>query len=80
MKHVGVLGGGLMGSGIATVSLPHARVTVKEIDPAAAERCERTIRAALDQHVRSGALESARRDALLPSLADDHLVQRRVTH
>ncbi len=66
---VGVIGGGLMGSGIAEVcARSGVDVTVVEVDEARAERTRAAIEKSLGRGVRSGKLTEADRDAALEHL------------
>ncbi len=66
---VGVIGGGLMGSGIAEVcARSGVDVTVVEVDEARAERARAAIEKSLGRGVRSGKLSEADRDAALERL------------
>jgi 3-hydroxybutyryl-CoA dehydrogenase len=66
---VGVIGGGLMGSGIAEVcARSGVDVTVVEVDEARAERARAAIEKSLGRGVRSGKLSDADRDAALEHL------------
>src|SRR5262249_54619205 len=66
---VGVIGGGLMGSGIAEVcARSGVDVTVVEVDEARAERARGAIEKSLGRGVRSGKLSEADRDAALEHL------------
>jgi len=69
IDRVGVVGCGLMGSGIAEVcaraGLP---VVVREVDAAAAERGQQRITTSLDRGVRAGKLAEEERDAALARL------------
>ena len=66
---VGVIGGGLMGSGIAEVcARSGVDVTVVEVDEARAERARAAIEKSLGRGVRSGKLSEADRDAALEHL------------
>ena len=70
---VGVIGGGLMGSGIAEVcARSGVDVTVVEADDERAERSRAAIERSLDRGVRSGKLseEDARRRARAPRVLD----------
>jgi 3-hydroxybutyryl-CoA dehydrogenase len=84
IERVGVVGGGLMGSGIAEVcARANLDVVVAELDPAAAEAAQVRIGKSLDRGVRSGKLSDDERDAAadrirfttdLGELADRQLV------
>ena len=65
INSVAVVGGGLMGAGIAEVcARAGVDVTVVEADAATAERSHERIEKSLDRAVRSGKLESAERAGL----------------
>jgi len=67
---VGVVGGGLMGSGIAEVcARSGVEVTVVEVDEARGERSRAAIEASLDRGVRAGKLAAEERQAALDRLA-----------
>jgi 3-hydroxybutyryl-CoA dehydrogenase len=67
---VGVIGGGLMGSGIAEVcARAGVDVTVVEVDSGRAERSRAAIEKSLGRGVRSGKLSESDRDAALDRLA-----------
>jgi 3-hydroxybutyryl-CoA dehydrogenase len=67
---IGVVGGGLMGSGIAEVcARAGVDVTVVEADPGAAERAQGRIEKSLDRGVRSGKLSGADRSAAVERIA-----------
>jgi len=67
---IGVVGGGLMGSGIAEVcARSGVDVTVVEADEERAERSRASIQKSLDRGVRAGKLEQADRDAAAERLA-----------
>jgi 3-hydroxybutyryl-CoA dehydrogenase len=67
---VGVVGGGLMGSGIAEVcARADLDVTVVEADAERAERAQTAIARSLERAVRAGKLEGDERDATLDRLA-----------
>jgi 3-hydroxybutyryl-CoA dehydrogenase len=67
---VGVVGGGLMGSGIAEVcARSGVDVTVVEVDDAAAERSQAAIERSLDRAVRAGKVDADRRQVTLDRLA-----------
>ena len=84
MERVGVVGGGLMGSGIAEVcARANLDVVVAEVDPAAAEAAQARIGKSLDRGVRAGKLSDDEREAAtdrirfttdLGELADRQLV------
>jgi 3-hydroxybutyryl-CoA dehydrogenase len=64
IERVGVVGGGLMGSGIAEVcARAGLDVIVAEVDPAAAEAAHGRVAKSLDRGTRSGKLTEADRDA-----------------
>jgi 3-hydroxyacyl-CoA dehydrogenase/enoyl-CoA hydratase/3-hydroxybutyryl-CoA epimerase len=56
VKRLGVLGAGLMGEGIAAVSLPRASVVLKDVSEEGLSRAARGLRKGLDRRVRSGSL------------------------
>ena len=63
-ERVGVVGGGIMGSGIAEVAARSGcDVLVREVDAAACERTQQRIERSLDKAVRTGKLPAADRDA-----------------
>lgn len=69
IERIGVVGCGLMGSGIAEVSARAGLdVIVREVNAAAAEAGQQRITASLDRGARSGKLSEAERDAALASL------------
>ena len=66
IKRVGVVGGGLMGSGIAEVcARAGLDVVVREVDAGAAEAGQQRLTTSLDRGVRSGKLTEDARDAAL---------------
>lgn len=70
VSHVGVLGCGLMGSGIAeTVARAGPDVLVVEVGPAALDAGRRRIEASLDRAVRRGRLTDDERDRALGRLS-----------
>ncbi|MHB8799198.1 MAG: 3-hydroxyacyl-CoA dehydrogenase NAD-binding domain-containing protein [Thermoanaerobaculia bacterium] len=77
VKRVGVLGAGLMGEGIAEVSLPRAEVVLKDVSEEGLARAARSLRKGLDRRVRSGALSRLERDrrwlALKPTTRPEEL-------
>ena len=77
VKRVGVLGAGLMGEGIASVSLPLAAVVLKDVSEEGLTRAARSLRKGLDRRVRSGALTRLERDrrwlALRPTTRPEEL-------
>jgi 3-hydroxybutyryl-CoA dehydrogenase len=67
---VGVVGGGLMGSGIAEVcARSGVDVTVVEVDAAAAERSQAAVERSLDRAVRAGKVDADQRQVTLGRLA-----------
>src|SRR4051812_11119519 len=67
---VGVIGGGLMGSGIAEVcARSGVDVTVVEVDDGRAERSRRAIEKSIDRGVRSGKVSEEDREQALDRLA-----------
>jgi 3-hydroxybutyryl-CoA dehydrogenase len=69
VEAVGVVGGGIMGSGIAEVAARNGcDVVVREIDASACEATQRRIEASMDKAVRSGKLEAGERDAAVGRL------------
>src|SRR4051794_33792576 len=67
---VGVIGGGLMGSGIAEVcARSGVDVTVVEVDPGRAEKSRASIEKSLSRGVRSGKVSEEDRGAALDRLA-----------
>ena len=70
IERVGVVGCGLMGSGIAEVcARAGCDVMVREVEPSLAERGRAKIEASLNRAVSSGKLPEAERDAALGRLA-----------
>ncbi len=70
IKKVGVVGCGLMGSGIAEVcARSGAAVLVREIDAAAVERGEKRILTSLDRATQSGKITEELRDTTLNNLS-----------
>lgn len=62
VKKLAVLGAGLMGQGIAAVSLPMNPVVLKDVADSSLGGAARAIRQSLDKRVRSGALPRLERD------------------
>lgn len=71
VRRVGVVGAGLMGEGIASVSLPVAEVVLEDLSDRALEKAESKITAGLEKRVASGAVR--REDA------DEQLGRLRIT-
>ena len=70
ISRVGVVGSGLMGSGIAEVcARAGLDVVVTEVDAAAAEAGQRRLGKSLDRGVSSGKLSEDERDAALPRIS-----------
>jgi 3-hydroxyacyl-CoA dehydrogenase/enoyl-CoA hydratase/3-hydroxybutyryl-CoA epimerase len=71
VKRLGVLGAGLMGEGIAAVSLGLGPVVLKDVSEEGLGRAARSLRRGLDRRVRSGSLTRLERDrqwfGLLPT-------------
>ena len=68
IERLGVLGGGFMGSGIASVSLPLVPVTVKDISDEVLARCAGSVKSGLDRRVRSRAIKPFERDRQMAAL------------
>jgi 3-hydroxybutyryl-CoA dehydrogenase len=69
VKRIGVVGGGIMGSGIAEVAARAGfDVVVREVDDAAAESASRRLTKSLGRAERAGKLSEADRDASLSRL------------
>lgn len=69
LRRVGVLGSGLMGSGIAQVSAAAGfEVIVRDLDDALLARSRGTIRSSLDKFVEKGKLDAGAREATLARL------------
>lgn len=62
VKRLGVLGAGLMGEGISSVSLGLSPVVLKDVSEEGLSRAARSLRKGLDRRVRSGALTRLERD------------------
>ncbi|MBI5443031.1 MAG: enoyl-CoA hydratase/isomerase family protein [Deltaproteobacteria bacterium] len=62
VKRLGVLGAGLMGEGIAAVSLALGPVVLKDVSDEGLSRATRNLRKGLDRRVRSGGLTRLDRD------------------
>lgn len=77
VNRLAVLGAGLMGAGVASVSLGHCPVALKDISDDALGAGIRTIENGLKVQTRSGAITrreaDRRRSALLPTTDDDDL-------
>ncbi len=77
VTRLGVLGAGLMGEGIAAVSLPHAPVVLKDVSEEGLARAARGLRKGLDRRFRSGATTRLERDrrwlALRPTTRPEEL-------
>lgn len=59
VRRLAVLGAGLMGSGIASVSVGEWAVVVRDLDEKTLARAARDVRSGLDKQVRSGSLRRA---------------------
>ena len=77
VNRLGVLGAGLMGEGIAAVSLPLAPVVLKDVSEEGLARAARSLRKGLDRRLRSAALTRLERDrrwlALKPTTKPEEL-------
>lgn len=62
VSRLGVVGGGFMGAGVASVSLPLVPVVVRDISPEALARCARGVHEGLAKQVRTGAITPIERD------------------
>ena len=62
VRRVAVLGAGLMGEGIASVSLPLATVFLRDLSEESLERAAKGVHSSLARRVRSGALTRLERD------------------
>jgi len=62
VRRLGVLGAGLMGEGIAAVSLGLGPVVLKDVSEEGLSRAARSLRKGLDRRVRSGGLTRLERD------------------
>lgn len=62
VKHLGVIGAGFMGEGIASVSLGQVPVFVKDISADMLGKCAKNIASSLDKRVKSGSLTQLDRD------------------
>jgi len=66
IEFVGIIGGGIMGAGIAEVAARSGcDVVLREVDMAAVEAAEHRLTASLDKAVRNGKLEAEERDVIL---------------
>ena len=69
-QHIGIVGGGTMGSGIAQVAVQSGyRVTLVELDLAAAQRAEQQVVTGLERSVERGRLEADRLEAVRGNLS-----------
>ncbi|MBU1277278.1 MAG: enoyl-CoA hydratase/isomerase family protein [Proteobacteria bacterium] len=59
---LGIVGGGFMGAGIASVSVGLCPVTVRDLDPKALAACAKEVDTGLAKQLRSGAIRSLERD------------------
>ena len=62
VRRVAVLGAGFMGAGIASVSLKHVPVVLRDLSDEALAAAAKTVHGGLEAQLRSGALRSAERD------------------
>ncbi|MDG1429955.1 MAG: FAD-dependent oxidoreductase [Paracoccaceae bacterium] len=69
VNHIAIVGGGLMGAGIATACLSGGyQVTIIEQSPDAAERAYERVSSLIDGGVKRGKINAAKRDAQIASL------------
>ena len=68
VRRLAVLGGGFMGSGVASVSVPLVPVTVKDIDEKVLQRCAKAVHDGLTRRVRSRAITGFQRDQQMARL------------
>jgi 3-hydroxyacyl-CoA dehydrogenase/enoyl-CoA hydratase/carnithine racemase len=77
VDRLAVLGAGLMGAGVASVSLGHSQVVLKDISDEALEAGIKTVEKGLKIQVRSGAISKReadrRRSGLLPTTSNNDL-------
>lgn len=64
VETLGILGGGFMGAGIASVSLKLCPVVVKDVNDGVLGKCAKTVWEGLSKQVKSGALSRFERDRL----------------
>ncbi len=62
LKRIGVLGAGLMGEGIASVSIAHVPVVLKDVSDETLSRAARNLHGGLAKRVKSGSLTTTERD------------------
>ncbi len=68
VRRLGILGAGFMGSGIASISLGHVPVVVKDVGEEALAGCARNVHEGLRRRVRSRAVTRFQRDQQLARL------------
>jgi 3-hydroxyacyl-CoA dehydrogenase/enoyl-CoA hydratase/3-hydroxybutyryl-CoA epimerase len=68
VRRLGILGGGFMGAGSASISVPLVPVTVKDVNDEVLERCARSVYDGLARRVRSRAITTFQRDQQMARL------------
>lgn len=62
VRRIGVLGAGLMGEGIASVSIPNVPVVLKDVSDASLSKAARNLHGSLAKRVKSGSLTNVEKD------------------